>query len=478
MGESTGATGRGRSTARFLSLMVAGLAVAGTTPAPTRSPTIQAQGEGTIELSADHPMASVVVTVTANAALLSDPTNRTSISVTRMATRDDGAGGPIVVMAIESVDEAGAPIVGTSPSLSESVNAVCQRTGDCIRHYRITATLAGPAERPRTVGWRVAAETRTGTDASPAAPPPGSALTVSPDRQVAIDDHSALAAVRSPEVTLDPAHPRFVQPVTLVQPARGSALLVGSLQAVIDGGASNAYEQRQAIRVETMDGTPLERTGPNIDDIRLPACDQPKGCRTPLRVVGDWTGGSPASGVTVGWLLGASLFELDQAAPAKVGGLSLELGDLMAARPVPVAGTAGTIVTGGEKIRTQGIAVTIDGRGIHGSADGAGVHLQATLAATTTSKTGSTKNALFRIGRIAVNGPTGDNLSGVSELIPVSCGGDVCTATVPLEAWVYGTPADDVTLAWRLSGALVADPGITVDPDIAVRYAVVPGPTR
>ena len=470
--------GSARRVAALLVFALAGLAVAGTSPPPTRSPTILTQGEGTLELSADQPMRSVVVTVVANAALLSEPTNQTRVSVARMSTPDDGFDRPIAVMAIEAIDASGDPIVGSSPSWSESMNTVCQFTGDCTRRYRITAVLAGPAEAPVKVGWRVVAETRTGTDAKPGTPPPGAMLSVESDEPVEIADRSAGASVGAAEIRLDPAHARFVRTVTLVQPGPSDTRRLGVLRSLITRDQADSYRNPGLIRLETLDGEPLDHAGSNANDVTLPVCAELDGCRTQLRVVGTWLGGPPDEGASAAWTFGASIFDLDPTSTDRVGGLALELGDLVEAEPIRVGTSSGSLVIGGEKTRTAEIKASFDAGGIVGSTDGAGVFLQATMTATTTSRTGSTKNVVFRVGQPATSGVVGTDLTVVSELIPLTCVNGTRSAVIPIRAWVYGTPVDDVTLDWKLDAVLVADPGISLDLPIDARFPITLGPDR
>ncbi|MBA2382006.1 MAG: hypothetical protein H0V73_07835 [Chloroflexi bacterium] len=453
--------------------MLAGLAVAGTSPAPTRAPTLSRESSGVLTLSPDEPAATVEVTVLANAALLADATNRTVVGVRRVPATGEGPDSAGVVMAIEAVEGKVPPVIGSWPSLSDDLKLACQFTGDCTRAYRITATLAGPVEGPVTVGWLVTAETRMGTDASPGVAPAGAALTITAGKPAPLAAGSLSASVDTTGIRLDAAHPRFVRVVTLVQPPRADGTwAAGVLRSTITRDSTASYEQPVALRVEMMDGTVISSASTGVQDVALPGCDDPDGCRTQLRVVGDWQGGPKGQESTVDWTLGGSLFTTDPGAIELTGKLSLEPVPLVEDKPIPAGGTTHSLLIGGDKTKDQSVNLSIDGRAIHGSDDGKGVFVQATMSALSRSKSGSEKSILFRVGSTGTEGVPGADLHVVSTLFPVKCGGGSCTATIPISAWVYGTPVDDVTLDWTLDAALVVDPGITVDANIQVGYSV------
>jgi hypothetical protein len=420
-------------------------------------------------------MATVDVTVVANAALLTEPTNRTNVNVRHTTTAGDDGSQPLVAVAVQSLDANGDPTIGAQPQLSESINQVCQRTGDCTRTYRISAILAGPTEGPLKVGWRTVAETRTGTDEKPGVPPAGAALTVRAAEPITAVDRSSSAWVSTEALRLDATHPRFERVITVVQPADApTASVAGLLVTTITRDAEDAYSELVNVRVESEDGERLSSGPHGLQDVPLPVCTDQGGCRTTLRVIGDWLGGPPASSATVAWTFGASLFTIDPAATLSGARLALESETVVAAEIERIGGTSGALIIGGEKIKSATIEISIDGSAIRGS-DGRDVFLQATMTATTTSRSGSLKNVLLRIGSTGASGLVGQSLAVVSELIPVTCGGR-CTAEIPIRAWVYGTPTDDVTLDWKLDLALVHGPAVSIAPAPAVDFEVVARP--
>jgi hypothetical protein len=381
-----------RRIASILVLVLAALAVAGTSPAPTRPPTLQSEATGVIELGPDRPMAAVNVTVTASAALLADATNRTQVSASRVSVRGETAAEPIVVMAMEAIDSEKPAATGTAPSLVDSLTDACPPVGECTRTYRITATLAGRADGPVPVGWRVVTESRTGTDAKPGVPPPGANLRVQAADPIQIVGHSSAAEVSSTSVRLDPSQPRFIRTVTVVEPPHPPASLVLALRSAIRRDHADRHLEVATIRVTSADDEPLTSYGyPGIQDVHLPACDDPDGCRRQILVLGDWLGGPADDGATVDWTLGASLFSLDPGRRIE-GSLKLEAGDL-AELPARATGqVTGTLATGGKTIRHRSVEVTLDRSAVDGVVAGdarevrSGIALEATLTAATSSR--------------------------------------------------------------------------------------------
>jgi hypothetical protein len=466
-----------RRLASILVLVVAGLAVAGTSASPTPPPTIQSEATGALELGPDRQMASVEVTVTANAALLADATNRTSVTVSRVnAPGENLATGPISVMAIELVGAGVPAVTGTAASLADNVTSGCPLTGDCTRTYRISAALTGPADGPVAVGWRVVAESRLGVSSSPVSAPPGARLTITSGDPVAVTDHSAAGAIPAATVRLDPNQPRFVQTVTVVQP-RSSTEAIVALRSAVQRDHAERYLEQAAVGFESVDGTLRSSYGfGSSQEIRLPACAEAKGCRTDLRIFGDWRGGPLDEGATVDLALGASLMSLAADEPV-TGTLAIEAGELTALKAEPAGRTTGTIATGGKVIQRRQIEVAFDRSALDGVIPGdarqvrSGVALLATMTAATRSATGNTRDVLIHASAGFASGPTGARLELSSEAIPVSCVGSTCSATIDLEAWNYDAPAGDVTVDWTLDVGLVLDPSVTISSDdLKVRF--------
>ena len=466
-----------RRLASVLVLVVAGLAVAGTSAPPTPPPTVQSEATGVIELGPDRQMASVEVTVTANAALLGDATNRTSVTVLRVnAPGEDVAKSPISVMAIELVGPGLPAVTGTAASLADNITVSCPPTGDCTRTYRITAALAGPADGPVQVGWRVVAESRMGVSSTPVTAPPGARLTVDAGEPGAVADHSASAAIPAATVRLDPTQPRFIQTVSVVQPRSARETIVSLRSAVQRDHPERSLEQA-AVGFASVDGTLRSTYGfGSSQEIRLPPCAEANGCRTDLRIFGDWRGGPLDEGATVDLSLGASLMSLVADEPV-TGKLSIEAGELSALRAEPAGQTTGTIATGGKTIQRRQVEVAFDRSALDGAIPGdarevrSGVALLATMTSATRSATGNTRDVLVHAGSGFASGPTGARLELSSEAIPVSCVGSTCSATIDLEAWNYVAPAGDVTVDWTLDVGLVLDPGVTIlGDDLKVRF--------
>jgi hypothetical protein len=467
-----------RGIVRLLVLVLAGLAVAGTSPAPTRPPTVQAAASGALELGPDRPMAAVEVTVTASAALLADATNRTQVTASRVTAPGETGDDPLSAMAIEVVGGGQPATTGTAPTMSDPLTAACRPAADCTRTYRISAALAGRAEGPVKVGWRVVAESRTGTDAKPGVPPAGSALTVTAGDPTAIADRSTAAAVASESVRLDPSHPRFVRTVTIVEPPHPAAVLVAALRSSIRRDHPDRHLDVASVGVASADDASRTSYGyGGIQDLHLPACTDPDGCRTELRVLGDWRGGPADDGATIDWTLGASLFSLDASARIEAD-LVIEAGEIAELPVRPAGHVAGTLATGGKDIQGRTVAITLARDAVAGVVEGdarevrSGIALQATMTAATSSRSGSTKSVLLHLGHGFNSGPAGSRIAVTSEAVPVACGPSTCTATIAIDAWDYDVADEDVTVDWAIDVGLVLDPGVAVKPGTTVSFSV------
>jgi hypothetical protein len=273
--------------------------------------------------------------------------------------------------------------------------------------------------------------------------------------------------------------PRFVRRVTVVTPPHQEGSLVLALRSAVQRDRTDRTFEVASIHVVSADNQPLASYGyAGIQDVHLPACTDPDGCRSEILVLGDWRGGRPDDGATVDWTLGASLFSLDPEVRVQ-GKLKLEAGDL-AELPARAAGrVTGTLATGGKTIQHRSVEVTFDRSAVEGEVGGdarevrSGVALEAVLTGTTSSRSGSTTFVLVHAGQGFDSQPVGKPIGVTSEAIPVSCVGSTCTATIDLEAWDYETSDGDVTFDWALDVALVLDPGVTVDPDAVLSFHVV-----
>jgi hypothetical protein len=267
--------------------------------------------------------------------------------------------------------------------------------------------------------------------------------------------------------------------VTVIEPRHPPSNVVLALRSAIRRDHADRHLDVATIRVTSADGEPLTSYGyAGTQDVHLPACDDPDGCRTRILVLGDWLGGPADDGATVDWTLGASLFSLDPGARIE-GTLKLEAGDVAELPARPTGHVTGTLATGGKAIQHRSVEVTLDRSAVDGVVAGdaravrSGLAFEATLTAATSSRSGSAKSVLLHAGQGFNSGPAGTRIVVTSDAIPVSCVGSTCTAAIALDAWDYDVPDGDVTIDWTLDVALVLDPGVTVEPGVALSFHVV-----
>ena len=423
---------------------------------------------------------SIEYEVAANAALRSVPTS-TRLGVQRTNPAGVPTPGLPVLLVIESLDQGGpAPTVGPWPFFSEYLDNLCTTAADCIRRYRVTAILTDPSaiDAPVEVTWSVVAETITGAATKPATPPAGGTLTLTAD-QPTVGTHETVDTVALPaaKYRFDASHPGFVQTVTFQRPEGaglpGSPIAAAMLRFAVtpDDPASTALPLE--LRVEDPTGRVV--SGPNgagTSPIDLAPCKTAGGCETELRVIGEWLGGRPEDGAALEWSMAAFATAAGVGDGAiEPGTVALAAGEAIDLTPVMAGSADGAFDVTGKFGARRNVAVDVDPALAAGMGDGR-VQMQATLTATTTSRSGSTEPVRLIMAGAADTSTPGDDKVIVSRLMRVDCRDGRCLASFSIEGSAQQNPAGDVHVDWHLSIALVASQPATIPPGASVTITV------
>lgn len=202
-----------RRLARFVVLVVAGLAVAGTSASPPPPPLATARASGILDVTTARPLASVIVTLAASEAAMAVAGSRIVSQIDAGPGPGSASPGPVVVI-IEALDTAaGDRALGDTAHLFGSIVAGSGR-------YRVTAVLIDPAVKTASVGWHASAELRVDRPDRPSTAPAGATLDArAGDPQTRPARELALARVPAETVSLDADHPRATRMLLLDQPA-------------------------------------------------------------------------------------------------------------------------------------------------------------------------------------------------------------------------------------------------------------------
>jgi hypothetical protein len=423
---------------------------------------------------------SIEYEVAANAALRSVPT-----STRLLIQRTSPAGVPTpalpVLLVVEALDEGGAaPTVGPWPFFSEYLDNRCTTATDCVRRYRVTAILTDPSaiDAPIEVTWSVVAETITGAATVPATAPAGGTLTLIA-REPTTGTRGSVDTVALPmvEYRFDASNPGFVQTVTFHRP-EGAGRIGGPIAAAMlrftatpDDPATTAFPLD--IRVEDTTGRVVSSgNAAGTSPIDLPPCETAGGCKTELRVIGEWLGGQPEDGVALEWSMAA----FATAAGVGDGGIepgtvALDAGEPIDLTPVMAGSADGAFDITGKFGSRRNVIVDVDPALAARVGDGR-VQMQATLTANTTSRSGSAEPVRLIMAGVSDASTPGDGKVIVSRLMRVDCRDGRCLASFSIEGSAQQSPAGDVHVAWHLSIALVALPPATIPPGASVTITV------
>jgi hypothetical protein len=266
-------------------LAIAALATAGTSASPQPPPLATASATGTLEVTPDTPMTSVVVTLEANDAA------RTVVGsglVTRLSAADDAGAAGSTISIIEALDATDSNATyGSTASMNGSLDAACVAPQTCSGRYRITAILVDPEVKKAEVFWQASAELRAERPDRPSTAPEGTRLMVhadEPSTRPAAD--LARASVPVETVHLGSGRPLVSRFIDLEQPAGAPTVAPDRAWfAFLTTSATGAPDARPLIRL----GVPGER-GPltNGQVGRIPffptSCEGDTRCTTSLRL--------------------------------------------------------------------------------------------------------------------------------------------------------------------------------------------------
>jgi len=254
---------------------------------------------GTIQVTAESPVAAVDVSVRVNAALRAAPTNSTEVAIGATNTGGLDAAEAATLVTIEALD--GRPEARTDvfPSLRSFFDQACG-SGDCTRRYRITVVLTEPDADRATFDWAASASSRFGPGGT-GSPPPDARLEVTAEPPVLVPaDRLTRTPVTPDPVRVDASHPRTAVTYELTR-ARDAARSGDSAKLLLrleaNDGEPNivARVARLTVRLGDVQVTSTGITSRlQLVPITLPAtCDDPGGCIEPLTFQFDWEGGDP-----------------------------------------------------------------------------------------------------------------------------------------------------------------------------------------
>ena len=474
-----------RRAASLIVLAIAALASSGTSASPQPPPALTDTLTGSIEVTAETPVATVDLSVAVNAALRSAPSNSTEVTI---GTTNAGGLHPAeakTLVTIEALD--GQPEASTNafPSLRSFLDQSCG-SGDCTRRYRITVVLTDADAERATFDWAASASSRFGPGGGTGSPPPNSRLEVTAERPVFVPADRLTRTTATPDpVRVDAAHPRTS--VTYDFTRGGDAETVGDSPRLVlrlegDTGDPSRSERPATVTVRLGDvlveSTMLRDRVQFLPIALLRTCADPQGCTEPLTVQFEWEGGDPAEVIEQAWsLTGIAVAAKDgPAAPVVFGPESRTV--LSTDDPHLTATTSGSFDIGKDNGTFLDATVTLDATEL--GQERGGVHglVQGILTATSTGKGGTAKTEVrVLLDERAVIGPPGEPLAVAGRLVALDCEGrSRCTAVLPFGASMgYDDPVD-VHVEWTLTVNFLADPPATIPADIELLLETAPLP--
>jgi hypothetical protein len=466
---------------------VAALASLGTSASPQPPPALTDTTTGTIEVTAENPVATVDVSITANAALRSAPMNSTEVAIG--ATSASGGMDPAkatTLTTIEALD--GQPAVSTDafPSLKSFMDGACG-PGECTRRYRITVVLTDPEADRARFDWAASASSRFGAGGGTGSPPPDARLEVTAEPAVLVPaERLTRVSVTPAPVRVDAGHPRTAVTYELTRP-RDAATFGDSSKLVLrlegEEGDVNVMDRPATLLVHLGDvqvATTQLRRRLQLVPITLPTtCDDPGGCVEPLTFQFDWEGGDLSNVIDQAWsVTGVAIAAKDgPAAPLSFGPDSRTA--LSTDDPHLTATTSGTFDIGRDNSTFLDATVTLDASELGQGLGGVRGAVQGILTATSTPEGGTPKTEV----RIVVEergavGQPGEPLAAAGRLVPLDCEGrSRCEAVLPFGASMgYADPVD-VHVEWTLTVVFLPDPPGSLPPDVELLLETAPRPT-
>jgi hypothetical protein len=478
---------RARRLASFASLLFAAVATLGTSASPPPPPAMSDDAKGTLVVTPDEPVATVDVTVTANAAVQAAPGSFTRVQIRAGAftAGASGASGAITTIEAREVEAQtnSTPVnIGVLPQIGVTIDKACG-PADCVRHFRITTVLVDPTLKEARVDWVATIESRFGASGATGSAPPDGRLDIAAGEINTVTKASIVQAeARTKPIRLDGTHPRTVVTLDVLRPPDGAVrslgpLLVLELAGDTSLGSSDAPVQVAGVLGDvTVFGGYLRPT-PEVMATNLPpGCDDPGGCRSKLALTFTRQPRAPET-LDISWTLrGVAIApEGGAAGPLSLGEpttttVSFEQPDL-------VARATGTATIGqGANVRLRGV-VTLDETAVAQGGPHVSGFLRATLTITTPSVAGAPTDALGLSvdGSYGNSGPTGREVSASGQLHELTCGGrSRCDATIDAGAGLKAGVPGTVVATWTLEVQFVAADGVVVPPGAQLLVAATP----
>ena len=441
---------------------------------------------GSIEVTAENPVATVDVSLTVNAALRSAPSNSTELAIDATNTAGLHPAETKTLVTIEALD--GRPGANTAPfpSLRSFLDEACG-AGDCTRRYRITVVLTDPDADRATFDWAALASSRFGPGGGTGSPPPDARLEVSAEPPLLVPaDRLTRTTVTPDPVRVDAAHPRTTVAYDFTRGVDAATFgdspkLVLRLEG--DAGDPSRLERPGTIKVllgdVQVESTTLKDRLQLLPIVLPRTCADPPGCTEPLMVLFEWEGGDPADVIDQAWSLsGFAIAAKDgPAAPVVFGPESRTA--LATDDPHLTATTNGSFDIGKDKGTFLDATVTLHASELAQGLGGVQGVLQGILTATSTA-TGGTATTQVRIlvDEGGVVAPPGAPLAVASRLVPLDCEGrSRCTAVMRFGASMgYDDPVG-VHVEWTLTVVFLPDPPAPIPAEVELLLETAPRPT-
>ena len=347
--------------------MLAAVASLGTSASPPPPPALTDTLTGSIEVTAENPVATVDVSLTVNAALRSAPSNSTEVAIDATNTGGLHPAEAKTLVTIEALD--GQPEASTDafPSLRSFLDQACG-SGDCTRRYRITVVLTDPDADRATFDWAALASSRFGPGGGTGSPPPDARLEVTAEPPVLVPaDRLTRTTVTPDPVRVDAAHPRTTVTYDFTR-AVDAATFGDSPRLVLrlegDAGDQSRGDRPATVTVRLGDvqveSTRLRDRLQFLPIVLPRTCADPQGCTEPLTVQFEWEGGDPADVIDQAWsLTGIAIAPEDGPAGPVVFGPESRTG-LATDDPHLTATTSGSFDIGKDKGTFLDATVTLD----------------------------------------------------------------------------------------------------------------------
>jgi hypothetical protein len=468
---------RRRRIAGLLAITVAAAASAATSPPPLPSPAVSRDSSGEISLTAEAPVASVIVTVSANATLRGAG-GRTSVTVSGAAQPlPSGAQAPVIAWFRDLDDGApDAPIRPSPNGLTAYVMLDCVEPGDCERQYRITAALVDPNVEATTFTWQVHAETRLGSGASGASEPPaptGSRLEIRADSVDPVDP-ATVAGMSTPAETVElgPDAPVAIRDliVSLTNGGGHPDLAGGAVLSTVIEAIENVYQPPIVARL-----VDSERHGGGLDDrpvsgdMLFADCPIEEPCERRVRLELLWQGGDLEGEASASWSVNAWTAVASGPAPA-VSVEQTRAVTVDAGTPRIAASATGSVDVAAGRQAYRRVTVALDQTAVDQQASPYRAWVVLRLHATADERSAGAIRVGFQPGISSIDVQPGATLDLVSPAVPLTCGGRSDCST----ALDFGTTIQDGrgAIDWEIDAEVIYTEPIEPPPGATVALEV------